>query len=158
MRNRPNIDQLKKELTDLGATQVFTEEEFAKAARGVKSKLALNCVGGRSSLMIARTLKDEGVMVTYGGMSKQPVQGATGPFIFNDISFRGFWMSLWYDKAKNNPKLLEKRRQMYDEIGDWISNGSFVSPKVVERRPEDFKQALQDATSSADAKQLFVFN
>ncbi|KAE9548379.1 hypothetical protein FO519_008406 [Halicephalobus sp. NKZ332] len=158
VRNRPNIDELKKELTDLGADQVLTEEEFVKSVKGIKSKLALNCVGGRSSLMIARTLKDEGVMVTYGGMSKQPVQGATGPFIFNDISFRGFWMSMWYDKAKDNPGLSEKRRKMYDEIGDWIANKELHPPKIVERKPEDFKNALLDATSSADAKQLFVFN
>lgn len=40
-------------------------------------------------------------MVSYGGMSKQPVQVPTGTLIFNDISLRGFWISRWYKKSEN---------------------------------------------------------
>ena len=65
-----------------GATHVFTEEEvramfirilfnlfkFANAANDVGGiKLALNCIGGRSSLLLARSLCNFGCMVTYGG-------------------------------------------------------------------------------------------
>lgn len=63
--------------------------------------MALNCVGGRSSLNLSKTLDDDGCMVTYGGMSKQPVQSPTGSFIFKDIALRGFWMSHWYTKKEN---------------------------------------------------------
>lgn len=63
--------------------------------------MALNCVGGRSSLLLARVLGREGCLVSYGGMSKQPVQTPTGSFIFDDIRLRGFWMSTWYGKQEN---------------------------------------------------------
>lgn len=39
----------------------------------VKARLALNCVGGRSSLFLAGAVAKRGTMVTYGGMSKQPL-------------------------------------------------------------------------------------
>lgn len=38
------------------------------------AKLAFNCVGGRSTLILASCLGQDGVLVTYGGMSKQPLQ------------------------------------------------------------------------------------
>jgi hypothetical protein len=34
-------------------------------------------------------------MVTYGGMSRQPVTVSTTAFIFKDVTLRGFWMSRW---------------------------------------------------------------
>lgn len=58
-------------------------------------------MGGRSSILLCRTLGNGGCMVSYGGMSKQPVQVPTGNLIFNDISLRGFWMSRWYEKSEN---------------------------------------------------------
>lgn len=51
--------------------------KFDTSSRKIKTKgikLALNSVGGKSSLFLAAHLENNGVMVTYGGMSKQPVQ------------------------------------------------------------------------------------
>ena len=58
-------------------------------------------VGGRSSLLVGRALAPGGCLVTYGGMSKQPLHVSTSALIFNDISLRGFWMSRWYEKEEN---------------------------------------------------------
>uniref|UniRef100_A0A914D007 Enoyl-[acyl-carrier-protein] reductase, mitochondrial n=1 Tax=Acrobeloides nanus TaxID=290746 RepID=A0A914D007_9BILA len=153
VRNRPTIDELKNELKSLGANEVFTEEEFAKESRSLKNvRLALNAVGGRSSLMLAKTLDDDGVMVTYGGMSKQPVQSPTGAFIFKDISLRGFWMSHWYTKKEN----AKERDAMFKDLCEWINAKEFAPPKVVERSLEQYEEALKMAMESSDAKQLFV--
>jgi len=65
VRNRPDIQGLKQELIELGANVVYTEEEFAKAGKALSDvRLALNCVGGKSSLLLAKTLVSGGVMVT----------------------------------------------------------------------------------------------
>lgn len=37
--------------------------------------------------------RDGGTLVTYGGMSMQPVTAPTAAMIFKDITFRGFWLS-----------------------------------------------------------------
>ena len=76
VRDRANLRELADELKILGADHVITEAELAKDHRGKfkNIRLALNCVGGKNSLMLAAALANQGVMVTYGGMSKQPVQ------------------------------------------------------------------------------------
>ncbi|KAF3927624.1 hypothetical protein AA313_de0209658 [Arthrobotrys entomopaga] len=62
VRDRPNIEELKEELLSLGGTVVLTEEEVRDKARvskitgGKPIKLALNCVGGKSAMNIARLL------------------------------------------------------------------------------------------------------
>ncbi len=38
-------------------------------------------------------IRDGGTLVTYGGMSMQPVTASTAAMIFKDITFRGFWLS-----------------------------------------------------------------
>lgn len=51
IRNRPDVETLKRELKEIGADYVFTEEEFKKEGRklvaslGQKIKLACNGVG-----------------------------------------------------------------------------------------------------------------
>jgi trans-2-enoyl-CoA reductase len=50
---------------------------------------------------LVRALGPGGCMVTYGGMSQQPVQLSTASLIFNDVTLRGFWMSRWYEDENN---------------------------------------------------------
>jgi trans-2-enoyl-CoA reductase len=59
-------------------------------------RLALNCVGGKSSTQLLRLIGPGGVHVTYGGMSREPVVVPTSALIFQDVHVRGFWMSEWY--------------------------------------------------------------
>ncbi|KAK5984085.1 hypothetical protein GCK32_005803 [Trichostrongylus colubriformis] len=91
VRKRENLSDLIKELKDLGANEVITDEQLAKEYRGkIKDvRLALNCVGGKSTLLLAATLGFRGYMIP------------TGPFIFKDIRLAGYWMSRWYEQPEN---------------------------------------------------------
>lgn len=102
-------EALKKDLYDLGATAVITESELlSREFRGMVHeftrqgkepiRLALNCVGGKSATAMAKILAPGSQLVTYGGMSKQPVMLPTGLLIFNDLKFSGFWVSKWGDQ------------------------------------------------------------
>ncbi|KAG0589155.1 hypothetical protein KC19_2G294900 [Ceratodon purpureus] len=44
---------------------------------------------------------DGATLVTYGGMSKKPITAATGPFIFQDMRLRGFWLGKWKSVHSN---------------------------------------------------------
>jgi len=114
-------------------------------------RLALNCVGGRSSLMLAAALTSQGCMVTYGGMSKQSVQCPTGPLIFKDISLRGFWMSRWYEDGHT-----EERNKMYKNLADWFRDGRLKSTTVSEHPMEDFQSVVGTALEKPNVKQIFV--
>uniref|UniRef100_UPI0023DD4904 enoyl-[acyl-carrier-protein] reductase, mitochondrial isoform X6 n=1 Tax=Callithrix jacchus TaxID=9483 RepID=UPI0023DD4904 len=97
----PDIQKLTDRLKSLGAKHVITEEELRRPE--IKNlfkdmpqpRLALNCVGGKSSTELLRQLARGGTMVTYGGMAKQPVIASVSLLIFKDLKLRGFWLSQW---------------------------------------------------------------
>lgn len=146
VRDRPDIAPLKEYLKSLGATEVLTEEEIRtstlfKENRLARPRLALNCVGGKSATEVSRHLADKGVMVTYGGMSREPVTAGTAALIFKDISFRGFWMTRWTKENSGSPE----RTKMLTELCELIEQGKFVAP-VHEMVP---LQKYRDAMAAA---------
>lgn len=129
IRDRPNdLDKLKDYLKALGATYVLTDQELRstdifKNKEIEKPSLALNCVGGKSSLEILRQLQHNGVMVTYGGMSREPVTIPTASFIFKNLQFHGFWMTQWNETADAATK-----NAMLDEVIRLMCEGKLKAP------------------------------
>ena len=87
VRGRPGEEQekLKRELGDLGATHVATDEEMMQKGLRDKTKewtnggradvkLGLNCVGEDPAMAMAKLLSPGGCMVTYGAMSRAPMR------------------------------------------------------------------------------------
>lgn len=98
---------LKAELTALGATHVLTYTELSSPSTKplIKSwtssssqgiKLALNCVSGKPTSLMARLLGPDAHLVSYGAMSKEPLSLPTSLFIFKGLTCHGFWQSRWY--------------------------------------------------------------
>ena len=54
--------------------------------------MALNSVGGRSAVRLARCVRQGGVHVTFGAMDSDPVRFPTRNLIFDDVRFVGFWL------------------------------------------------------------------
>ncbi|XP_013199401.1 enoyl-[acyl-carrier-protein] reductase, mitochondrial [Amyelois transitella] len=147
VRCRPDIDQLKAYLTTLGATLVLTEEELRntsifKDKTFQKPKLALNCVGGKNALEIVRHMDHSGKMVTYGGMSRDPVTIPTSAFIFKNISFHGFWMTAWNEKASQ----VEKDAMVLDIVKLMCEN-RLKGPVHKMVKLEEYEGALGNALS-----------
>ncbi|KAI5953115.1 hypothetical protein KGF54_002486 [Candida jiufengensis] len=128
IRDRPNLQETKDVLLRLGGTQIITEEEnssrefsstikqWVKETNG-ELKLALNCVGGKSSSGIARKLNNNGLMLTYGGMSMQPVTIPTSLYIFKNFTSAGFWVT---ELLKKNQELKQKT---LNQIIEWYEKG-----------------------------------
>ena len=101
IRDRADYKQVVEQLKALGG-DVVVSEEFARSAEMktvladlAPARLALNGAGGASSTELVRLLGQSGTMVTYGGMSQQPVVAATSALIFKDVTLKGFWLSHW---------------------------------------------------------------
>lgn len=159
VRDRPAISVLKEHLTKLGATVVVTENELRKSEE-VKSlpqpKLALNCVSGQSGTEILRKLSPHGVMVTYGGMSRQPVTVPVGAFIFNNVTLRGFWMTRWNKEHFSHPK----RHQMLNELFQLAKTGGLQPPNHSLVPFSDYHIALKNAMPREGMlckKQILIF-
>ncbi|XP_061453666.1 enoyl-[acyl-carrier-protein] reductase, mitochondrial isoform X3 [Rhineura floridana] len=146
VRDRPNLQELVDRLKSLGADHVITEEMlrkpegkdlFKKIPRPV---LALNGVGGKSATELLRHLQHKGTMVTYGGMSKQPVTVPVSALIFKDVKLRGFWMTQWKrDYAQNKKEL----RGMIADLCSLIRKGQLTAPACQEVPLVDYQAALE---------------
>ncbi len=100
VRRAELADELKAE----GADVVLVEGE--KISAGIKAatggaplRLALNAVGGDSATRLAGALAPGGTIATYGAMARQPLKIPNGQLIFQDIAWRGFWISRWYQQV-----------------------------------------------------------
>lgn len=145
VRDRPEISELKKFLEDQGANEVLTEEEMRKtdifkSGKLEKPRLALNCVGGKSALEIMRHLEHGSPIVTYGGMSREPVSVPTSALIFKDIQVRGFWMTAW---SKKNADCLE-RFEMFEELITMMTNNEIHGPAYKMVDFNEYKEALMN--------------
>lgn len=161
VRNRPDIDELKSYLKSLGATYVLTEEELRstpifKDKKVEKPSLAINCVGGKSSLEMLRHLQHSGCMVTYGGMSREPVTIPTSAFIFKNLAFYGFWMTVWNERASPDAK-----EAMMSELITMITENKLKAPVHKMVKFDNFQDAIGNALSAKGfqgCKYLLDFN
>ncbi|KAG5637740.1 hypothetical protein H0H81_003378 [Sphagnurus paluster] len=112
VRSRNNIDELRNQLQDLGATKVFTydalndkslRQTVKEWTRGKGIRLGLNCVGGQETTLMAKLLGDDAHLVSYGAMSKQP--------------FR------WYQQ-----KSREEQMQLMEVLVSLMQNGKLKEP------------------------------
>lgn len=106
-----------------------------------RPKLGLNCVGGRATSDLLRVLDKGGTLVTYGGMSRQPITIPTAEFIFRDLNCHGFWMSRW--KAENIQGS-EFAKMLYELI-DYIRHDQLKPPQCQTYSLNDYKQAFEKA-------------
>ena len=166
IRSRPDAGHasVAKELKSLGADFVVTEEDLrdrelmGSIFREIpKPKLALNCVGGKNGTDCIRHLSFQGVMVTYGGMSKQPLGIPAGSLIFQDHRFFGYWMTRWNQgKASDHPE----RVQMFDDLCTMYRDQKLVAAKSLPYKLEDYKAALEKAMDSGfnPGKVVLIFD
>ncbi|XP_037281953.1 enoyl-[acyl-carrier-protein] reductase, mitochondrial [Rhipicephalus microplus] len=161
VRDRPNLKELKDNLKSLGADYVVTEEELRTPvmkdifAVVPPPKLALNCIGGKNATDMMRHLMKGATMVTYGGMSRQPVIVSTASLIFQDIKVVGFWRTLWA-KEHGNTKLDD---EMYDYLTKISMEGKLQPPAHNLVPFENYEDAVRMSMESfAGAKQVLVMD
>ncbi|KAN0089368.1 NAD(P)-binding protein [Hyaloscypha variabilis] len=172
IRDRPDTAAtlaMKNELLGLGATKVVTESELMDQSFKEKVnewtsggreliKVGLNCVGGKPTSALIKHLSPSGHLITYGGMSKQPLSLPVSALIFKDIKFSGYWVSRWSDAHPDDKK------RTVDEILEMTRKGTFKDIPVQELRWDwgteetTLKKAVQGTLSGFRAgKGVFVY-
>lgn len=171
IRDRDDFKQVAATLENkFGATKVISESEnndkvFAKEVlpnvlgSDAKIKLALNSVGGKSSSSIARKLDKNALMLTYGGMSKQPVTLPTSLHIFKGLTSAGYWVT---ELNKTNP---EMKRETVKEFIKLYEDGKIISPKdemetvtwdTANMTDDKFLQLVKDSITQKGKKKIVV--
>ncbi|KAJ8340867.1 hypothetical protein SKAU_G00331580 [Synaphobranchus kaupii] len=160
VRDRPDLQKLTEKMHAMGAGHVIKEETLRKPEmkelfkKVPRPKLALNGVGGKSATELLRHLQAGGTMVTYGGMSKQPVTVPVSALIFKDVKVRGFWVSQWKrDHAHDRGAL----QDMLAQLCDLIREGKLTAPACTEVHLQDHTHALDNAMKPfISTKQVLV--
>ncbi|XP_004551026.2 enoyl-[acyl-carrier-protein] reductase, mitochondrial [Maylandia zebra] len=160
IRDRPEFTELSDKLKAIGASHVIKEEALRKHEikelfkTCPKPKLALNGVGGKSATELLRHLQIGGSMVTYGGMSKQPVTVPVSALIFKDVKVRGFWVTQWKRDHSHDGRAF---RAMLDELCSLIKQGKLTAPACTEVGLQQYHAALDTAMQPfISTKQILV--
>lgn len=156
VRDDGDYDLTNEHLKSLGATVVVTSDylgsaKFKELISDLPApKLALNCVGGKSSLEIGKTLAKKGVHVTYGGMSKEAVSVGTGSLIFHDITLKGFWLSEWVKESS-----VDERVAMLNELAALVEAGK-LRTWIQTYKFADFDDALVAAVNRTTKRKIVL--
>jgi len=158
IRPRPDQAAVVESLKQNGATVVVTDQylgttDYHRLVKELpRPKLALNGVGGPSVLEMARTLAPGSTLVTYGGMSRLPVQVSTSALIFNDLTLRGFWLAKWADANS-----LAVRQAALDALAAMVTEGRLKL--LLERHHlSDWKRALSRAQEPYKSRKPVMLN
>jgi NADPH:quinone reductase-like Zn-dependent oxidoreductase len=149
-------EERKVDLKEFGASEVLIDDEDAPQkvmglTGGRGCPLALNSIGGRSALRLAKCLSDGGVHVTFGAMDGSPVRFPTRNLIFDDVRFVGFWLDRW--KRKQTPAGL---RKAIEEVLQPLALSELRHPIDKTYELPDFAQALERNEVSRIGKVLIV--
>lgn len=75
-------------------------------------RAGVDSIGGIASNDIAELLADDGLLVSFGSMTGEPMQISSGPVIFKQLTIKGFWGS----KAIGALSAQDRRRLMAELI------------------------------------------
>ena len=134
-----------EDLRRLGAdATLLDDDDVASAVQRLTGKrgcaLAINAVGGRSSLRLGLALRPRGVMVTIGAMALEPANLPVSRLVFNDITARGFWMYRWYETAPRADV-----EAMFAALIDLVHGGKLEIPVEAEYVIDDVHAAAAHA-------------
>jgi trans-2-enoyl-CoA reductase len=145
------------ELRDLGTEYVFSDDdaghaEATEVLSGANATLAFNAVGGDSALRLMKHLRQSGIHITYGAMSRKPLTVPNGLLIFQDIQLRGLWVSRWIENAPH-----EEVHAVYRDLTARVIAGKLRQPIDSTYPLEEFQNALARLEApDRSGKVLFV--
>jgi len=123
---------------DLMALKTVLAQITQHSGAGTAPRLALNQIGGMSAITLARSLGENGQLVTFGGMTGDQIRFPTREFIFKNIAMRGFWMDRWARAAKQGAL-----QAVLDPIFERLRDGSLKMAVDSVYPLADYKDALE---------------
>jgi trans-2-enoyl-CoA reductase len=120
--------ELIAELLALGADAVYLDtgdgvSEAKARVKGERVRLAANAVGGDSAIHLMEVLSPEGILVTYGAMSRRSLKVPNKFLIFKQLHLRGLWITGWFEKAGSSELFA-----VLDPLAKMITHHEIVTP------------------------------
>jgi NADPH:quinone reductase-like Zn-dependent oxidoreductase len=134
------------EMAALGVDNVISTAapDWRDAAKAVLGDglagVAVDSVGGQASADLMALLGENGVLVSFGAMSGEPMQVPSGDMIFKHATVKGFWGS----KVSREMSVADKRRL----VGELIQHALAGELKLPVDAVFDLAHAAQAAAAS----------
>ncbi len=122
--------------------------EAKKATDNAEIKLGLDAVGGKATNSIAEILSNEGYLVCYAMMSREPITVSQIGLIFRRIQIHGFYMYL--------PNYIPKLKNAILQSVQLLEQGKLNVPIAEIYPPERVREAIQHTINGG--KVLLQFN
>ena len=126
-------------------------------------RLALNCVGGKTTTNMLKLLGTDAYIITYGAMAREPLILPATPLLFKGLTAKGFWVSKWHqthpeERKKELAWLCEqieagKLKDVDHEEIPWTGKG--VSEELSWSR---VKEALNKIREGRSGKKMVLVN
>jgi len=113
------------ELAELGIDNAIATEsaDWVEQARALigddGARAAVDSVGGDVANGLAELLGEDGLLVTFGAASNQPLVISSGPVIFKQLTVKGFWGA-----KVSRTTSAEDRTRMFGELIGLVLDGS----------------------------------
>ena len=145
VRRKEVIPSLKK----IGAKEILVESK--KKSLSYKVKLIIDAKGGSDLDYWASYLDDHGTIINYGLLSGKNIQINPGKLIFNNLSIKGFWLSLWFQRMSYREK-----SNLYKHLSNLVKN-KILYTKVEEiYHITNIKEAVEKASAYKRSGKILV--
>ncbi|CDR33411.1 MDR family NADPH-dependent oxidoreductase [Criblamydia sequanensis] len=146
----------KEELIQRGADYVLLEDAIFQNKFDLgeipNADLALDAIGGPYADLFAEKLTQNGVIVSYGSLSKKPIEIKSRALIYKNITLKGFWVTKWLESLSK-----DEASKSFSELFSTLKDSSFEIPIDRAYPLKDFKEALAHAKRGS-RKGKIIFN
>lgn len=144
---------------EMGADVVLVDGDdlatrVADATDGASIRLGIDAVGGEATERLASCLAESATLVNYGAMSGNPSMLSARSLVFNDVTFKGFWLARWFRNATQAQQMA-----VFGELTQLIASGQLRSRIQATYDIDHIQEAVAAATQGErDGKILLLPN
>ena len=135
--------ELEEQLKTIGANYVFNLNSFEDKKDFINkanAKLFIDAVAGNKLNSIAKLLPENAQIINYGLLSGKSIHLDPHTTIFNNITLKGFWLTLWLTKMQINDK-----ENLYNHLANLIIEKKIFTPIHKVFYISDIKEAVKVA-------------
>lgn len=114
-------------------------------------KAGVDSIGGSASKDIVDLLGENGLLVSFGSMTGEPMQIPSGPVIFKQLTIKGFWGSTVIGSMQT-----ELRHRLISELIQHIAKGTILLPVDSVHGLADIAQAMKASLASGKAGKVLL--
>jgi mitochondrial enoyl-[acyl-carrier protein] reductase / trans-2-enoyl-CoA reductase len=113
-------------LTAIGADLVVVDgpdfpQQIREATGGKGVRLGIDAIGGDSTRQLAKTVRNGGTVVNYGGLSGVPCTVDFAELIFRDVALRGYWLQRFLTQG-GPQRIIET----YSKLAGLVADGTLA--------------------------------